>query len=186
LIRNAHGEDAHRFEVKEPVGVDDLRRSFCAHDELITAIDTYHECLVRAMPSAIAPVLQLLHRFNRAMTNGDADVMGQLLADDFRLVDHRSLGYDDATRQDMLDVVAAINRSTNHRGLARTYHVVSEHGMVRTGGSWTVMHDEWHEFEIAVHLAFLSEQKLTRLEMFEVDRVDDAVSRFRSLTAATN
>lgn len=49
-----------------------------------------------------------------------------------------------------------------------------------------MMHDEWHEFEIAVHLAFLSEQKLTRLEMFEVDRVADAVSRFRSLTAATN
>lgn len=92
LIRNAHGEDEHRFEVTEPVDVDDLRRSFHAHDELITAIDTYHECLVRAMPSAIAPVLQLLHRFNRAMTDGDADVMGRLLADDFRLVDHVHAG----------------------------------------------------------------------------------------------
>ena len=120
------------------------------------------------------------------MTDGDAEVMGQLLADDFQLVDHRPLGYDHATRQEMLDVVAAMNRSTKHRGLARCYHLVSEHGAVRTAASWTAVHDEWHEFEIAVHLAVVSGGRLTRHEMFEVDRVDEAVSRFGELTASSN
>jgi len=98
-----------------------LRRSVYTNREMIAAIDEYHACVTRTVTPAIAAVLRLGHRFNLAMTDGDREVMGQLLAGDFRLVDHRPIGYEDATRQDVLDVVAAVNRSTTHRGLARNY-----------------------------------------------------------------
>lgn len=175
--------DRVRFTVEE-VNADGtvMEPAIYAASDFFAAIDEFDRRALRLFDPPVAAAAAIMSEMVNAVGRHDIELLQELLDDDFRLVEHRSIGFPDMGRAELIAASGAVADEDHARYLTRAVHVMDETGAVVSGGFWRNHHGEWTEYFVSAAIILVEHGRVTLNELFSEDQLDAAIVRFAELT----
>lgn len=153
-----------------------------AENDFFAAIDDFDRRALGLFEPEVAAAASVMIEMINAVGGHDAKSLEILLAEDFRLVDHRPIGLPDMDRASLIAASSLFDDEAEARYLSRTVHAVNESGAVVTGGFWRNHLGEWTEYFASTVISLVESDLVTLNELFPEDQLELALARFAEVS----